>query len=85
MLYLNYIAYECDATLQKSIKMSLMYYIPHATSKCNVMLEYNVCNVSYIVFFFMFMIAMRSLIQCYLFMVIVIMSMRGIYDDIILP
>ena len=33
----------------------------------------------------MFMIAMRSLIPCYLFMVIVIMFMRGIYDDIILP
>ena len=43
------------------------------------MLENKVCNVSYIVLSFMFIIIRCCLILCYIFMFVIIMFMGGIY------
>ena len=59
--------------------MLVMYYMPYATSKCNVMLENNVCNVSYVVLSFMSAIIRCCLILCYLFMFMIIMFIEGIH------
>ena len=63
--------------------MLVMYYIPYIKSKCNVMFENNICNVSYIVLSFMSIIIRCCLIQCYLFMCAIIMLMEGIYYKLI--
>ena len=43
------------------------------------MLENKVCNVSYIVLSFMFIIIICHLILCYIFIFVIIMFMGGIY------
>ena len=58
--------------------MQVMYYIPYVMCKCNVILENNVSNMSYIVPSFMSIIIRCCLILCYLFMSVITMYMGGI-------
>ena len=63
--------------------MLVMYYIPYVMSQCNVMLKNNICNVFYIVLYFMSITMRCCPIQCYLFISVIIMSMREIYYKIL--
>ena len=65
--------------------MLVMYYIPYVTSQCNVMLEKNACNVSYVMLSFMSIIIRWCLILCYLLMFVIITFMGGICYKLINP
>ena len=61
--------------------MFVMYYIPHATSQCNAMLENNICIIVYCIIFMSLIIRCR-LILCLFFTFVIITFMEGIYYNL---
>ena len=86
MLYLNYIVYvcffcfvhECDVRLQNI--SDVLYAMCCVLMQC--LFENKVCNASYIVLSFMYIILGCCLIMCYIFIFEVIMFMGGIHYEL---
>ena len=77
MLYLNYIVYVCFFVLFMNMMLGcknvsdVLYTICYVLMQCQSMSENMVCNVSYIVLSFMYIIFRCCLILCYIFMFVI--------------